>query len=77
MLKQIAEGDWSDETQKALDDAISQYAQDFGYDLDEEGQPLTDEQAIQEGGGRRDEATRAPATTRSSGDRAAAVAAGT
>jgi F-type H+/Na+-transporting ATPase subunit alpha len=54
-LEKIAEGDWSDETQKALDDAISQYAQDFGYDLDEEGQPLTDEQAIQEGGRRRDE----------------------
>ncbi|HEX2412480.1 MAG TPA: F0F1 ATP synthase subunit alpha, partial [Solirubrobacteraceae bacterium] len=54
-LAKIAEGDWSDETQKALDDAISQYAQDFGYDLDEEGQPLTDEQAIQEGGRRRDE----------------------
>ena len=54
-LKKIAEGDWSDETQKALDDAIAQYAQDFGYDLDEEGQPLTDEQAIREGRGDRDE----------------------
>ncbi len=50
--KKIAEGDWSDETQKALDDAIAQYAEDFGYDLDEEGHPLTDEQAIQEGGRR-------------------------
>jgi F-type H+-transporting ATPase subunit alpha len=55
VLKKIAEGDWSDETQKALDDAIAQYAEDFGYDLDEEGHPLTDEQAIREGGGRRDE----------------------
>jgi F-type H+-transporting ATPase subunit alpha len=55
-LKTIAEGDWSDETQKALDDAIAQYARDFGYDLDEEGHPLTDEQAIREGGRReRDE----------------------
>jgi F-type H+/Na+-transporting ATPase subunit alpha len=54
--KKIAEGDWSDETQKALDDAVSQYAEDFGYDLDEEGHPLTDEQAIKEGGRRsRDE----------------------
>ncbi len=51
-LKKIAEGDWSDETQKALDDAVSQYAEDFGYDLDEEGHPLTDEQAIKEGGRR-------------------------
>jgi F-type H+-transporting ATPase subunit alpha len=48
-LKTIAEGDWSDETQKALDDAIAQYAEDFGYDLDEEGHPLSDEQAIREG----------------------------
>jgi F-type H+-transporting ATPase subunit alpha len=55
VLKKIAEGDWSDETQKALDDAIAQYAQDFGYDLDEEGHPLSDEQAIREGRGDRDE----------------------
>ena len=56
VMKKIGEGDWSDETQKALDDAIAQYAEDFGYDLDEEGHPLTDEQAIQEGGRRsRDE----------------------
>jgi F-type H+-transporting ATPase subunit alpha len=54
-LKKIAGGDWSDEVQKELDDAIAQYAQDFGYDLDEEGQPLTDEQAIREGRGSRDE----------------------
>jgi F-type H+-transporting ATPase subunit alpha len=54
-LKKIAGGDWSDEIQKELDDAISQFAQDFGYDLDEEGQPLTDEQAIREGRGSRDE----------------------
>jgi F-type H+/Na+-transporting ATPase subunit alpha len=54
-LKKIADGDWADETQKALDDAIAQYAEDFGYDLDEEGHPLTDEQAIQEGGRRREE----------------------
>ena len=39
-LKAIAGGDWSDETQKKLDDAIAKFAGDFGYDLDEEGQPL-------------------------------------
>jgi F-type H+/Na+-transporting ATPase subunit alpha len=55
--KKIAAGDWSDETQKSLDDAVSQYARDFGYDLDEEGHPLSDEQAIREGGGRREEPT--------------------
>src|SRR5215208_495549 len=42
-LKKIGEGDWSDETQKALDEAIAQYAKDFGYDLDEEGQPLDED----------------------------------
>jgi F-type H+/Na+-transporting ATPase subunit alpha len=52
VLKKIAEGDWSDETQKGLDDAIAQFAEDFGYDLDEEGHPLSDEQAMQEGGRR-------------------------
>jgi F-type H+-transporting ATPase subunit alpha len=39
-LKKIAEGDWSDEVQKAVDDAVKQFAEDFGYDLDEEGHPL-------------------------------------
>jgi F-type H+-transporting ATPase subunit alpha len=43
VLDKIADGDWSDETQKKLDDAIAQYAKDFGYDLDEEGQPLDDD----------------------------------
>jgi F-type H+-transporting ATPase subunit alpha len=38
-LDKIADGDWSDETQKALDKAIDEFAADFGYDLDEEGQP--------------------------------------
>jgi F-type H+/Na+-transporting ATPase subunit alpha len=78
VLEKIAGGDWSDETQKALDDAISQYARDFGYDLDEEGQPLTDEQAIEEGGGRQErEDESAGDDEEGSGDRDAAVAAGT
>jgi F-type H+-transporting ATPase subunit alpha len=50
-LKKIAVGDWSDETQKALDEAISEFTRDYGYDLDEEGQPLSDEDAIREGAG--------------------------
>jgi F-type H+-transporting ATPase subunit alpha len=41
-LEKIAGGDWSDETQKSLDDAIGEFAEDFGYDLDEEGQPMDD-----------------------------------
>src|SRR3981081_296570 len=40
LLAKIAAGDWSDETQKDLHGAVESYAQDFGYDLDEEGQPL-------------------------------------
>jgi F-type H+/Na+-transporting ATPase subunit alpha len=43
LVKAIAESDWSDETQKKLREAISTYAEDFGYDLDEEGQPLDDD----------------------------------
>ena len=39
-LARIAEGDWSDETQAELDKAVKGFADDFGYDLDEEGQPL-------------------------------------
>jgi F-type H+/Na+-transporting ATPase subunit alpha len=36
----IGASDWSEETQKALHDAVEQFAADFGYELDEEGQPL-------------------------------------
>ncbi|MES1194097.1 MAG: F0F1 ATP synthase subunit alpha, partial [Solirubrobacterales bacterium] len=42
LLDKIAGGDWSDETQKALRDLIATFADDFGYDLDEEGQPLSE-----------------------------------
>jgi len=40
LLEKIAGGDWSDETQEAVKKAVSDFAEDFGYDLDEEGQPL-------------------------------------
>jgi F-type H+-transporting ATPase subunit alpha len=40
LLKKIGEGDWSDETQEAVDAAVKRFAEDFGYDLDEEGHPL-------------------------------------
>ncbi|HEX6020470.1 MAG TPA: F0F1 ATP synthase subunit alpha [Solirubrobacter sp.] len=52
-LKKIADGDWSDETQEALRASIEQFALDFGYDLDEEGQPLSEEDALREEEGRR------------------------
>ncbi len=41
----IAAGDWSDETQAATKAAVGEFAEDFGYDLDEEGQPLEDDAA--------------------------------
>src|SRR5437588_8309187 len=40
LLKKIAGGDWSDQSQNAVDKAVEQYAEDFGFDLDEEGHPL-------------------------------------
>ncbi|HWX97678.1 MAG TPA: F0F1 ATP synthase subunit alpha [Solirubrobacteraceae bacterium] len=47
LLEKIAGGDWSDETQNAVQEAVEAYGKDFGYDLDEEGQPL--EEAYAEG----------------------------
>src|ERR1700751_817970 len=41
--EKIAGGDWSEETQKAVHGAVEAFAQDFGYDLDEEGQPLEED----------------------------------
>jgi F-type H+-transporting ATPase subunit alpha len=46
LLEKIAGGDWSDETQSATDEAVKQYAEDFGYDLDEEGHPMEEGQAV-------------------------------
>jgi F-type H+-transporting ATPase subunit alpha len=40
LLKKIAEGDWSDDTQSQVDKAVKQFAEDFGFDLDEEGHPV-------------------------------------
>jgi F-type H+-transporting ATPase subunit alpha len=45
LLNTIAEGDWSDSTQSSLEEAIAQFAEDFGYDLDEEGLPLDEDEA--------------------------------
>jgi F-type H+-transporting ATPase subunit alpha len=43
LLKQIAAGEWTDEIQAALERAVSGFAEDFGFDLDEEGHPLEDD----------------------------------
>jgi F-type H+-transporting ATPase subunit alpha len=40
VLKKIAAGDWSDEVQSSVGATVKQFAEDFGYDLDEEGHPL-------------------------------------
>ncbi len=40
LLKKIARGDWSDETQTQAEQAVERFAEDFGFDLDEEGHPL-------------------------------------
>ena len=45
LREKIGAGDWSDETQAALKAAVAEIAADFGYDLDEEGQPLEDDAA--------------------------------
>ena len=40
LLKAIAGGDWGDEKQSSVEEAVKRFAEDFGYDLDEEGHPL-------------------------------------
>src|SRR5436190_10469002 len=52
-LEKIKGGDWSDETQEALRSSIEQFVDDFGYDLDEEGQPMAEDTDIQPDEGRR------------------------
>ena len=42
LLEKIAGGDWEDATVEELDGAIKEYADDFGYDLDEDGNPTDD-----------------------------------
>ncbi len=55
VLKKIRAGDWSDETVEGLRRSIEQFADDFGYDLDEEGHPLSEEDSIRAEEGRRHE----------------------
>jgi F-type H+-transporting ATPase subunit alpha len=52
LLKKIADGDWSEQSENGVDEAVRQYAEDFGFDLDEEGHPL--EEAEPERAGRSD-----------------------
>jgi F-type H+-transporting ATPase subunit alpha len=42
LLSKLREGEWTDEIQDQLRKAIGDFADDFGYDLDEEGHPIED-----------------------------------
>jgi F-type H+-transporting ATPase subunit alpha len=57
LLQKIAESDWSDETQGQVEKAVERFADDFGFDLDEEGHPLDEGGDDDDGGRRRDEAS--------------------
>ena len=48
LREKINGGDWSDETQKAVADTLDAFAADFGFDLDEEGQPLEDDEPLRQ-----------------------------
>jgi F-type H+-transporting ATPase subunit alpha len=43
LLDQIASGDWSEQTQAQVAAVVEQFANDFGFDLDEEGHPLQED----------------------------------
>jgi F-type H+-transporting ATPase subunit alpha len=40
LMEKIAGGDWEDSTVDTVDKGVKEFADDFGYDLDEEGQPV-------------------------------------
>ena len=54
LLRQIAEGEWSDDIENRLGDAIAEAIDDFGPDFDEEGEPLEEGESdrVQEQEGR-------------------------
>jgi F-type H+-transporting ATPase subunit alpha len=84
LLHAVRDGDWSDERQEALRTQIGQFADDFGYDLDEEGQPLgeretttREQEGLRETAGARDGAAEegAPAEGAEAEEEAGAVSA--
>ncbi|MFL5851526.1 MAG: F0F1 ATP synthase subunit alpha [Solirubrobacteraceae bacterium] len=40
LMEKIAGGDWEDSTVDTVDKGVKEFADDFGHDLDEEGQPV-------------------------------------
>jgi F-type H+/Na+-transporting ATPase subunit alpha len=59
LLGSIRDGNWDDSTIEAVEQAVSEFAEDFGYDLDEEGEPLEEgdsgEDRARDRGGEEDE----------------------
>ncbi len=45
LLATITGGDWSEETQGKVKDLVTAFGSDFGHDLDEDGQPISDTDA--------------------------------
>jgi F-type H+/Na+-transporting ATPase subunit alpha len=52
-LAKIKDGDWSDDTQGSLRSSIEQFVDDFGYDLDEDGHPLSQDDQLRAEEGRK------------------------
>src|SRR5215217_2154756 len=48
LIEKIDGGDWSDETQSRLKDIVAEFADDFGYDLDEDGKPVDEEVEVED-----------------------------
>src|SRR5436190_1234223 len=49
LLGTIADGNWDDSTVEAVEQAVYEFAEDFGYDLDEEGEPLEEGESDDDG----------------------------
>ncbi|HEY1597171.1 MAG TPA: hypothetical protein VGF74_17365, partial [Thermoleophilaceae bacterium] len=64
LMQKIAEGNWDDDIENALGDAIAQALDDFGPDFDEEGQPLEEGESdrVREAGEKEEEQEEEPAT---------------
>jgi F-type H+-transporting ATPase subunit alpha len=48
LLEKIGGGDWSDETQNRLKELVAEFADDFGYDLDDEGKPVDEQVEVED-----------------------------
>jgi F-type H+-transporting ATPase subunit alpha len=74
LLKKIADGDWGDDTESQVEQAVQQFAEDFGFDLDEEGHPLEEDgddepRSRQDSNGSSDESEASDGGSEESGER--------